>query len=116
MQGDFEQARKYYYESLEIRLEIEDRLGIVSCIVGFAEIANFENLNNLATYLLGFVESTLQSIDCVLDGIELKQYKQTITRLHEQLSDEEFNKYWEEGKKLTLDEAVELALKLEKND
>ena len=40
---------------------------------------------------------------------------ETTAKLREQLSEEEFNKYCEEGKKLTLEEAVELALKKDDN-
>jgi hypothetical protein len=47
---------------------------------------------------------------------DLIQYERIITKLHKQLSEEEFSKYWEEGKKLTLEQAVELALKKEEDE
>jgi hypothetical protein len=84
--------------------------------VEIAEIASFGNHSNRAVLLLGAVESAVKSMCAVLEKDEFNQYEQTITKLHEKLSDEEFTKYWEEGKKLTLDEAVELALKKEDND
>ena len=115
-EGDFELARKYYEESLTLCIEIGDKFGFVSSIEGLAAISSARNNPSLAVLLLGAVQSALKSRGAVLDSVDLKLHKQTITKLHEQLSDKEFSKYWEEGKKLTLEQAVELALKIENDE
>jgi predicted ATPase/class 3 adenylate cyclase len=112
--GDYKQARIFYKESLSLRLELGHKLGIACCILGFAEIASAEKHSNRALLLLGATITILESMGVALWRDELIQFDKTTKRLHEQLTDEEFSKYWEAGKKLTLDEAVELALKLEK--
>jgi len=35
---------------------------------------------------------------------------ESIAKLHEKLSDDEFSKYWEERKKMTMEEAVQLVV------
>jgi predicted ATPase/class 3 adenylate cyclase/Tfp pilus assembly protein PilF len=115
-QGDYKQAWTFYNEGLSLSRKISDISRITNCLIGFAEIAVVENIFNRATCLLGSVESALQSMGTVLDRDDLIRYDNTIKKLHEQLTDEEISKYWDEGKKLTLDEAVELALKLEKDE
>jgi hypothetical protein len=45
---------------------------------------------------------------------ELNQYNQTVKSLHDNLTDEEFIKYLEEGKKLSFEQAAELALSTDK--
>lgn len=115
-QGDYEHAWKFYQESLTLWRELGNKLGVLYSIVGLAEIAGVKNNHKNAVYLLGFVESAPKSILSVFESDELKRYQHTIKMLHEKLSDKEFNEYWEEGKNLSLDEAVELALKKEENE
>ena len=115
-QGDYEQAQKFYEESLALEREIGDKIGITNSIVGLAGIASIKNHSNQAVLLLGATETALQSMGYVRGRDDLIQYERIITKLHEQLSDEEFSKYWEEGKKLTLEQAVELALKMENDE
>ena len=115
-QRNIQYAQKYLVESLVIRKEIGDKLGMASSIVGLAEIYNFKNYSNQAALLIGAVKTILKSIGIVFSGDVLKRYEQTITKLNEQLTEEEFSKYWEKGKKLTLEQAVELALKNENDE
>lgn len=64
--------------------------------------------------LLGAVESALKSISRVLEiDVKKLEEEQIINKLHEQLSDEEFSKNFEEGMKLTIEQAAELALSSE---
>jgi len=115
-QGDYEQSQKFYEESLFLWREIGDKLSIAYCIEGFAGIASIKNHSNQAILLLGATETAFQSLGYVREKDDLIQYERIITKLHEQLREEEFSKYWEEGKKLSLEKAVELALMKEKDE
>jgi tetratricopeptide (TPR) repeat protein len=114
-QRDYEQALKFYEESLTLHRESGDKLNIAYCIEGFAGIAIIKNHPNQAALLLGATETTFQSLGYVREKNDLIQHERIITKLHKQLSEEEFSKNWKEGKKLTLEQAVKLALK-KKND
>ena len=113
---DYEQAQKFYEDSLLLRREIGDKIGIANSILGLAEIVSVGNHSNQAVLLLKATGTILQSMGAMHGRDDLIQYERIITKLHEQLSEEEFSKYWEEGKKLTLEQAVELALKKENGE
>ena len=54
----------------------------------------------------------LKSIGVVFDKYEQKIKDEIIEKLHEQFSDEVFDKYREDGRKMTLEEAVQLAVSI----
>jgi len=109
-QGNYEQAQKFYEESLILRLETVYKDEISNNLLGFAGILCAANKLSMAVMLLGAVEAVLKSMGTILDRDGQKLQKQIVNMLHEKLSDEEFSKYFEEGKKLTLEQAAELAL------
>ncbi|MFC2093560.1 tetratricopeptide repeat protein, partial [Bacteroidota bacterium] len=115
-QGDYQQAQMCYEESLSLARETGDKLSIAYCIEGFAGIASIKNHPNQAILLLGATETAFQSLGYVREKNDLTQHKRILTKLHEQLTEEEFSKYWEEGKKLTLEQAAELALEKENGE
>ena len=63
-----------------------------------------------AVKLLSAVETSLESMIEILFKDEQKNKDEITAILREHLSDEEFEKYWDEGSKLTLDEAAQLAV------
>jgi predicted ATPase/class 3 adenylate cyclase len=113
-QGDYAQALKLYEESLTLRREIGNKLGMVYCVMGLAAIASVKHYYTRAACLLGFVDAALQSMSTVFERDEFILYEQVINVLHNKLSDEEFFKHCDEGKKLTLEQAAELALNPDK--
>jgi predicted ATPase/class 3 adenylate cyclase len=108
-----DESRKFLIEGLLLCREIANKPGTVQCISGFCRLAISEEQNNRAVCLLSFINTTLQSMGTVFDKSALIMHEQTINSLREKLSDEEFSKFWEEGKKLSIEQAVELALKKE---
>lgn len=109
-QENYGQAMIFFEESLTLRREIGDKSAIAVCVIGFAGVLLAGNHLYRAVMLLGAVEATLKFIGKVLDRDDQKFQEQIINRLHEKLSKEEFSKYWEEGKQLTLEQAAGLAL------
>ncbi|MBK8551580.1 MAG: tetratricopeptide repeat protein [Ignavibacteria bacterium] len=108
--GDIEKARKLNEESLLLQLEIGDKSLIYHIIIEFACIFNLINLLPISVKLLGAVELNLKSNSVVLESKEQTRQEHIIKSLREKLSDEEFLKYFEEGKKLTIEEAAQLAV------
>lgn len=115
-QGDCHQARKFYEESLALGQELRDKIGIVDNILGLAAISSFADHPCRLVLLMGTIQSVLQSTKTVLDRDDLIRFEETVTKLREILSEEEYSKYWEEGKKITLEQAAEIALEKEGNE
>jgi hypothetical protein len=63
-----------------------------------------------ATQLLARAEALREEIGAWLEAWVLEMDKKTLTAIRNQLDEAAFAKSWEEGKRLTLDQAVALAL------
>jgi len=113
--GDYVLAKNFFEEEMAIRKEIGDKSGISELMIYFGSILANQRDFELAVKLLSTSEKIIESIEGVLDKSSRLIKDETIAKLHEHLSIEVFNKYWEEGKKLTLEEAVELALRKDDN-
>ena len=109
-QGDFEQANKYYEESLSIFKEIADKNGITNSINNLGKAAYGLGDFEKAIKLISAAENVFESMGVVFDKYEQKIKDEIIEKLHENLSEEEFEKYREEGKKMTLEEVCQLAV------
>jgi hypothetical protein len=110
--GDSAKAHSLISESLVLQLELGDKLGIAENIVRLIEINSLKNFSALSTKLLGSVEATLEAVGVILERGELTSYERAIFALREQLSMEKFSECFAEGKTLTIEQAVELALLL----
>ena len=49
-------------------------------------------------------------IDSATTPLEQLEYDKELAALHEKLTDAEFQQAWEQGQKLTMDEAIALAI------
>ncbi|MCB0727574.1 MAG: tetratricopeptide repeat protein, partial [Ignavibacteriae bacterium] len=106
--GDYKQAKNLFVESMTIYKEIGYKIGMADCINNLGnsccKLGDFEK----AIMLLSASEKALESMQAVLDKKEQKIKDDNISKLHEQFSDEEFDKYREAGRKMTLEEAAQL--------
>jgi predicted ATPase/Tfp pilus assembly protein PilF len=109
--ANYEHAKKFYDESLEIRREIGNKLGMLYCIMGLADVAGLKDDHYRAARLLGFVDSAFNSMKTVFERGDLLKYENAVERLRNVLGEEKYYNYSEEGKKLTLEQAAEIALK-----
>ena len=64
----------------------------------------------MAVFMLGAAEAELKSTGSIFKRDGEKLQKKIMNELHEKISLQEFSKYFDEGKKLTLEQAAELAL------
>jgi len=108
----FFKARQWFKESLELRLEIGDRIGVINCFVGFSRIALIRGDTNLAVKLSGAADALLNTLQAKMDVDVRSLHSQTILTAQAALSEEAFNDAWDEGKDFNLDEATALVLEL----
>jgi predicted ATPase/class 3 adenylate cyclase len=124
-EGDYPAARALYEESLSLTQEIGDKKGATICLAGLGEVAvclaggseqeghvtHAEQLER-SVKLLGAVEGLLQSISVVLDRADRPPYERSVNQARDLLGEEIFKRAWDEGRTMSMEQAVEYAFEL----
>jgi predicted ATPase/DNA-binding XRE family transcriptional regulator len=128
-QGDYTEARSLFVESLALRREIGDKRGIATSLVGLGGVAIREAVGVVGVVgvgregqgrqggevesgarLLGAAEGLLQSLGGILDLEDRKSYEWSVKQARSLLGDEAFEKARQEGRTISMEEAIEYAL------
>lgn len=64
-----------------------------------------------AVHLLGAADALRRSIDSVMTKMEQEEYEKEISPLRDLLGELEFNKEWNLGREMSMDDAIELAIR-----
>jgi len=105
-QLNYELSQIYYEESLSVFIEIGDNNDIAETLIGLAGILSNDNDFESAVKLLGAVEALLSSAGRILETNENNLLSNIVDRIKVKISVKEFSEYFEQGKKLTVEEAV----------
>ncbi len=109
-QGDYAAARTIHEESLAIRREIGDRLGMADSLEELAAVAALERPDRAAR-ILGATERLREEIGAPLPASRRSRYEGQVATARAAIADEDaFDRAWQEGRSLTLEHAIELAL------
>jgi len=108
--GHVTQASILLESSLSAFHRWADPLGIARCILGFADLRHAQGDAEVAARLLGFVEAWLRANTIQLLHFDRANYERSHTAARAQLSELTFTLSQEAGSKLTLGQAVSLAL------
>jgi tetratricopeptide (TPR) repeat protein len=109
-QGDYERAEALYEESLAIFQELGSQWGIANALKKFAKLAGVKGQRERAARLLGAAEALREAIGAPMYLPERPDYEQIVTELRSALGDEAFAVAWEEGRAMTLEQAIAYAL------
>jgi tetratricopeptide (TPR) repeat protein len=109
-EGDWEQAVTRLGESLDVRREIGDKSGSAWCLERLAEIVFGKGQAEKSVRLFGAAAALRASIGSVIDPADQPEYERKRTSLNAALGEERFKTAWEEGRALTLEQAVSYAL------
>ncbi|MEJ2758770.1 MAG: tetratricopeptide repeat protein [Anaerolineales bacterium] len=119
LRGDLDQAVSLLHESLTLRQEIGDRGGIAWCLEKLAEIAlitgqrkstiNANEDFKSAARLFGFAEAIRESVGSKIDGVDLPTYRRQVQLVRENLDETFFNRAWAEGRRMSVEQAIEFA-------
>ncbi len=110
-QGDPTGARILYEEDLTLCRELGDRDGLAFALSGLAQVLCEEKQALHSAQVQGAVISLLKELGTSLEPIEQIYFDKTATTLKELLGEENYQKEFEVGKALSLEQAIELALK-----
>jgi len=110
-QGEYEKAALFCRESLTLNQELGDERGVIASISAFSGIATAQGRLAPAAQLFGAVEALLRSKNIQLVHMDRMEYDRNVATLHAQLDPLTFEKVWRGGSSMTLEQAIEFALK-----
>lgn len=110
--GDFDEAEQNLRESFKLILKTNEKLLILHFLHGLAgvygrENASTENLQQAAR-LLGAAESLRENLNFEYEPSKFKLTEQIVTTVRSQMSLTDWQREWEEGRKMTLEKVLAL--------
>lgn len=109
-EGDWMRAVARLGESLEVRREIGDMGGSAWCLERLAEVALARERPEKAVRLFGAAAALRASIGSVIDPVDQPEYERRRTSLRAELGAQRSAAAWDEGRAMTLEQAVAYAL------
>jgi predicted ATPase/DNA-binding SARP family transcriptional activator len=110
LQGRLDDARAHLAESVAVRREIQDALGLASSFTCLAALAAEEGSLARAARLLGAADAVRERTDAELEPLDSRLYERTADAARGELGDEAFARAHEEGRRLGLEQAADIAL------
>jgi non-specific serine/threonine protein kinase len=108
--GKTRQAEDFFRQALEVRLRLGTVLGVAECLEGFAAAAA-ERQPRRAVLLLGAAEAMREQAGAPVPASEQGRYTELVDRARLRQSEAAFAAAWSDGRALTQEEAVALALR-----
>jgi len=109
-QGDLDKATFYYRRTIRLWQERGHRGAIAHQLECFALIAIAQNQSARAVKLFGAAEALREVSNSVRTPPEQKEFEEAKANLQSQMDKNGFNKIWDDGYSLTMDQAIEFAL------
>lgn len=109
-QHDLKTAASYYREGLTIASNMADMNGTLYCLEGIAGSSWAIHGPQTAATLLGAADAQRTVNNLFIEPADRLLYEQSVTRVREALTEEDFSRLFSEGSQMKLDEAVALAL------
>ena len=107
---DWERAIARLGESLEVRQEIGDKGGCAWCLERLAGVAMAQGQMEKAVRLFGAATVLRSSIGSVIDPADQDRYKKNLNSLRVKLGKQRFKATWDEGRAMSMEQAVSYAL------
>jgi predicted ATPase/class 3 adenylate cyclase len=108
--GDFSSAKKIFLEALDLSREMGDNYGMTMILNGLAGVFQNEGIYIASAQLQGFVVSIQREIGVMLTQfpVEQKMFNLTANALKDSIGTRAYQKEFETGMALSLDDAVKL--------
>ena len=107
--GDISRARDWYRQAGEIMYKQRSMYMLPYLPLHFSMVALEEGKLDRAVKLLGASETLFESSGMTPDPDESVERDRTVSRLRKSVDEDKFSRLWEEGRKLSLDQAVQYA-------
>jgi predicted ATPase len=109
-QRDCQQAERLLREALPRYHALGDRTALTQCLENFAAIASLRGQPEAAARLAGAAAALRETIGAILRPAELFRHERDLAPARAALPEETFATAWEQGRLMTLDEAISYAL------
>jgi tetratricopeptide (TPR) repeat protein len=109
-QGDLKGARARLAESLQARLKAGERRGVALAFTSFAQLAQTEQQPERAAQLMAAADAIRTAIGAPIQPRARRSWEQLVEEVRAALGETAFDKAWESGSRLTLEQAANLAL------
>ena len=109
--NDYTTARSFYSKGIVMAQEIGNDFIQTVCLSAYVILAIAQRKPDKAARLGGAMEKRIPSMRLEMSVAERAEYDSAVTATRAALGEEAFAAAWEEGKKMTLEEAVTYALK-----
>ncbi len=106
--GDYDKAKSLFKNSLKVFRENRDMTGVASCLAGLAGILGTAGKPEQAARLLGATELILKAV--TLEPADQADFDNFKSLVRESLSEVAFEKASEEGRAMTMEQAIAYAL------
>jgi ATP/maltotriose-dependent transcriptional regulator MalT len=106
----YEEATALCRESLTFNQEVGDRRGVIACLAGFADIAAGQGRLERAARLMAATEKQLAEIGTRLLVLDKMEYDRNLSVVRAGLDDKSLSTCLEEGREMTLEQAIGYAL------
>ena len=110
-QLDNTRAAEYFKESLESNQKVGHSVGICASLTAFANLALAQGKSSRAAQLYGAVERYLSDLSTPLFYSDEVEYQLGVLNLRRQPMDAALEKAWAKGAAMTMEQAMEFALK-----
>lgn len=107
-EGNFEKAKKYYFDGLNIRSDLKDIGGIASSLENLALLAADQKQFERAVKLWGAAEKLRQKLSH--SGTPIINPTSSVSAARSQLGEECFHSTWNDGRTMKMQEAIDYAL------
>jgi hypothetical protein len=108
--GNLDRACDLYRESLLLKQEVGDTWAISYTLESCAALAVARGRGERAAWLLGAASAIRQYLGTPLEPFKREEYETNLAAARELLAPETFDIEWEEGKGLSVEQAVEYAV------
>jgi tetratricopeptide (TPR) repeat protein len=109
-EGNHHQAIPAYQETIKEWQRLGHRAAVAHQLECLAFIAKALEQAEKAVKLLGAAEALRQRIEIDMNPLERQEYEMEVADLKANMDENEFSSLWAEGRGMTMDEAIELAL------
>lgn len=107
--GDDAHAREHFAESLMLYRAFDDRRGIAQALEGFASVAFTAGRFRETARVLAAAEAVRAGAGAPLPFSERQQHERMLDSAKASMSPEDFEREWNSGRRLRLDEAIQVA-------
>ncbi len=105
-QGDHRKSAALFGESLAIFREQDDKKGVAECLAGIAGVMGIRGKAKQAATLFGAAETARESLGATLWPANRMDHDRNVAAVRSQLDDSTFAAAWDQGRALTLEQAI----------